>query len=206
MLSLFCWCVLTCTNTSCRPIIEIALGWLCLFRALFNVFTWQDPILSFWLSVLAPVVIAVLHIFPWRVALGVAGVVLFGPQNWMWRLYQEYKGVVPPDLDTIIRKKKKSKRNLNPDDEPLFTHLTIRNESFDSSQLDRSQVRKIAVPYSPLLYSHRFYDWPPEPEYARVVADADESTTDAREEAPSVVQLPSASSRRERFGKRKGHR
>ena len=115
--------------------------------------------------------------------------------------------MVPPDLDTIIRKKKdKFRKKSSSEDEPLFTHVTIRNESFDSSQLDRSQVRKIAVPYSPLLYSHRFYDWPPEPEYAHVVADTNESTNDAREEAPAVVRLPSASSRRERFGKRKGRR
>lgn len=168
-------------------------------------FTWQDPILSFWVSVLAPVVIVALHVFPWRLALGVAGVVLFGPQNWMWRLYQESKGVVPPDMDTIIRKKKKAKLSHDLEDEPLFTHATIRNESFDSSQLDRSQVRKIAVPYSPLLYSHRFYDWPPEPEYARVVAN-EESTQETRKEAPLVLELPSAASRRERFAKRKGRR
>jgi hypothetical protein len=42
-----------------QPIVEIALEWLCLFRALFNVFTWRDPILSFWISTVGPFVVIV---------------------------------------------------------------------------------------------------------------------------------------------------
>lgn len=156
-----------------QPIIEIAFEWLCLFRALFNLFTWRDPILSFWVSIIGPVVVLVLHFFPWRILMGVAGLALFGPQNWVFRVIRERKGIFPPDMDTIVRKKKKKKDDVGePEEEPLFINSTFENEPLDYSTIDQSEVRHIVVPHSQLMYSHRFYDWPPEPDYARVKADS----------------------------------
>ena len=156
-----------------RPIVEIAYEWLYLFRALFNIFTWQDPILSFWISLIGPVVVVVLHFFPWRIVLGVTGLLLWGPQNWLVRVIRERKGISPPDLDKIIRTNKIQTDDAEMElaEEPLFSNSTDENRPIDYSSLDRSDVRHIAVPYTPLLYNHRFYDWPPEPDYARVMKE-----------------------------------
>lgn len=63
-----------------EPIIGGANSFIGLFRALFNIFTWRDPFLSFWVTVLGTVVAAILFVFPWRIVLFVAGILLVGPQ------------------------------------------------------------------------------------------------------------------------------
>lgn len=63
-----------------EPVICGANSFLCLFRALFNIFTWRDPFLSFWITVIGTVTAAVLFVFPWRIVLFVAGLALVGPQ------------------------------------------------------------------------------------------------------------------------------
>ena len=45
------------------------------------------------------------------------------------------------------------------------------NEPLDYSALDTTNMKHVAVPYSQLSYNPRFYDWPPEPEYARVLKE-----------------------------------
>ena len=52
-----------------------------------------------------------LHLFPWRIVLGIAGILLWGPQNWIIRIVRERKGELPPDMDTIMKKKKKKADN-----------------------------------------------------------------------------------------------
>jgi hypothetical protein len=171
----------------CRPIVEIAYEWLYLFRALFNVFTWRDPILSFWVSIIGPIVTIVLHLIPWRVLFGVTGVLLWGPQNWVFRVIGERKGIAPPDMDKIIRKGKKTGDD-EPDlkEEPLLCNDTDDNRPVDNAGLGQSNLRHIVVPYSPLMYNHRFYDWPPEPEYARV-SKQDPQSTATVDLMPSIV-------------------
>ena len=136
-------------------------------------FTWQDPILSFWISIIGPVVVVVLHLFPWRIVLGSAGLILFGPQNWMFRVIRERKGIPPPDMDTIIKRKMQHPGDAEMQglEEPLFCNATDENRSLDYSAMDQTNVKHIAVPYSQLMYNHRFYDWPPENEFARVLKE-----------------------------------
>jgi len=162
-----------------QPIIEIALEWLCLVRALFNVFTWRDPILSFWISIVLPVIIVILHLFPWRLVLAVVGLALFGPQNWVLRVMRERRpGYEPPDFDKIIKTKKPATSDDSEDggdhqkdeDALLFSNFAPDNRQLCNQDFDGSNVRKVVVPYSQLMYQ-RFYDWPPENEYARVVAE-----------------------------------
>jgi hypothetical protein len=153
-----------------QPIVEIALEWLCLFRALFNIFTWRDPILSFWISIIGPVLVVVLHVFPWRWVMGIVGLLVMGPQNWFLRVMRERKGDEEPfDVDKIV-KKKRAKKEPKPEELPLFSMYAPDNRPVSNSDVDQSNVRKIVVPYSPLMYQ-RFYDWPPENEYARVRAE-----------------------------------
>lgn len=63
-----------------EPIMGSANSFICLFRALFNIFTWRDPFLSFWVTVALMIGAAILFVFPWRVVLFVAGLALLGPQ------------------------------------------------------------------------------------------------------------------------------
>ena len=174
-----------------QPIVEIAIGWLSLFRALFNIFTWQDPILSFWISFLGPFLIVVLHLVPWRLVLGILGVVTLGPQNWLRRILRERKnGPDVFDPDRVVHPK------ISPivDDNPhqgvtLFSsYLADYGRVQHSEESERElflsdTIRQVVVPYSPLLYSHRFYDWPPESEYTRVSASC--ATTRAGEASDS---------------------
>lgn len=145
----------------------IEMGYLCLypFRALFNIFTWQDPILTFWVSIICPFVATLLYLFPWRIFFGIAGSVLFGPQNWLIRVINERKGILPPDMDTVIvRKKGKADGNDEIDESepaPLFCNNTDENRAIHYSALDQTNVKHIVIPYTPLMYNHRFYDCPP---------------------------------------------
>lgn len=159
-----------------QPIVEIAYEWIYLFRALFNIFTWQDPILSFWVSIIGPIVAVVLHLFPWRIVLGVVGILFWGPQNWIIRILRERKGVSPPDMDIIVKKKKtKADNGVDMMEQDLcFSNDTNGNEPYYST-LNTTNVKHIAVPYSQLSYNPRFYDWPPEPEYARVLKEDPQS-------------------------------
>jgi hypothetical protein len=156
-----------------QPIVEIALEWLCLFRALFNIFTWRDPILSFWISIIGPVLLS-FSIFSWRWVMGIVGLLLMGPQNWLLRVMREQEEHYEPfDADKIVKKKRAKKETKSgPESEelPLFSMYTPDNRPVNNSDVDQSNVRKIVVPYSPLMYQ-RFYDWPPENEYARVRAE-----------------------------------
>lgn len=156
-----------------QPIVEMALGWLCLFRALFNIFTWRDPFLSFWISIFGPLVVIVLHLLPWRFMMGVLGIVLVGPQNWVLRVLQERReGWEPYDPDKIVKKKKnpKERKKVNSGELPLFSMYTPDNFPVSNTEIDSSNIREVLVPDSQLMYN-RFYDWPPENEYARVKAE-----------------------------------
>jgi hypothetical protein len=154
-----------------QPIVEMVLGGLCAFRALFNIFTWRDPILTFWITLLGPILVLVLHVFPWRLVLGIVGIVLFGPQNLFIRLYREYKfGPENFDPDRIVKKRKKPKPPDNVD-VPYFSMYAPENQYVYNEEIDHTVVRKVVVPHSPLMYNQRFYDFPPETEYARVVAE-----------------------------------
>lgn len=151
-----------------QPILEIVQGWLYLFRALFNLFTWQDPILSFWVAVIGPVVVVVCHLMPYRILFFVLGFMFVGPQNYVLRVFRESRGDPPPDFDKITKKKKIQKEERS-DDVQFFSSDAPGNQNIKYVNVESKQVKKIVVPYGPLKYN-RFYDWPPEPQYARVYA------------------------------------
>ncbi|KAG7340919.1 glutamine amidotransferases class-II [Nitzschia inconspicua] len=154
-----------------QPIIEMAQAPLFLFRALFNILTWQDPMLSFWVTFLCPGAALVLYLMPYRFVFGVLGLYLVGPQNYVIRLYNESRpGYQPPDFDTIVKKKKPEKEE-NYHELQFFSSEAPGNQVIRFKNVDPAQVRQIVVPTNVLKYS-RFYDWPPEPEYARAYASA----------------------------------
>lgn len=150
-----------------QPMVEIVQVPLLFSRAIFNLMTWQDPILSFWVAIIGPVLVLVFHLLPYRILFGIAGVYLFGPQNWLYRLFQQTKpGYEPPTFDRIIRRKKVQKQEPYSEIQ-LFSSMSPGNQHIKFKNVDPQQVKQVIVPSSVLKYN-RFYDWPPEPEYARV--------------------------------------
>jgi hypothetical protein len=139
-----------------------------MIRALFNIFTWQDPILSFWIAVLGPLAVLVLHVMPYRIFFFLLGVAAVGPQNYVLRLFRESKGDPPPDFDKLFKKKKAPKEE-RAEESQYFSSEAPGNQNIKYVNVDSKQVRNVVVPYGPLKYN-RFYDWPPEPQYARVYA------------------------------------
>jgi hypothetical protein len=135
-----------------QPIVEIVQEWLCLVRALFNIFTWQDPILSFWFAFLGPIVVLILHFAPWRIFLAIIGVCMVGPQNWLMRMLRERRAdYEPPDFDKII-KKKKVEKEAKYEEVPYFSSESPGNRLLFFKNVDPMQVKKIVVPYGQLKY------------------------------------------------------
>jgi hypothetical protein len=90
------------------------------------------------------------------------------PHNWVMRILKENKvGKEEFDYDKQIRKKRKERSNQQHGHAPFFSSFAPDNRLVRDDQLDTSKFMEVAVPVTP-LYFRRFYDWPPEPEYARV--------------------------------------
>lgn len=155
-----------------QPIIELVQLFLSIMRAQFNVLTWRDPFLTFWVSTFLIVLVPILHMFPWRLVLGATGLVLVGPQNWLFRILREQKigGPEPDEFDIIKKRKKIAPPNMQGGEEPFyFSSLAPDNRPILNDELDKrpETIKEVAIPHSQLIY-RRCYDWPPEPEYARV--------------------------------------
>lgn len=157
-------------GTIVQPVNEMVIEGLCFFRALYNIFTWKDPILTFWITVIGPILVVIFHCFPWRPIMGIVGIALFGPQNWFIRWHRERKyGPDEFDPDKVV-KKRKSEKNIDTEEAQLFSMYAPDNQPISNEDIGHSSVRKVLVPYSALMYQ-RFYDFPPETEYARVIRD-----------------------------------
>ena len=148
-----------------EPIIGASHSFLCAFRALFNVMTWRDPFLTFWVSLIGFALVVILFIFPWRLALFGLGLWFVGPQNWGVRVLRK-RGILPPKKE---RTKEAAPENMEvPSDQIVFKgHISQDDKRKPHSQADPKEIQYVVVPYSPLM-SQRFYDWPPERDYAHV--------------------------------------
>jgi hypothetical protein len=161
-----------------EPIISAAHSGLCTSRALYNVVTWRDPILSFWVTLFLAAAVVVLAIFPWRLFCFVTGFVIVGPQNWILRVMDE-RGTTPKRITEFLenrgkkqeeREKMRKEKDFGeiPRDQPIISgHMDNAPPiqlSFDDVNL--RELHEVSVPYSQLMFQ-RMYDWPPEPQYAK---------------------------------------
>mmetsp|Transcript_25878 Transcript_25878/g.61371 ORF Transcript_25878/g.61371 Transcript_25878/m.61371 type:complete len:1308 (+) Transcript_25878:76-3999(+) len=168
-----------------QPIVELVQLFLSITRAQFNILTWRDPFLTFWVATFLVVLVPILHMFPWRLVFGVAGLVLVGPQNWLFRIIREQQngGPEPDEFDVIKKRKKSASSNSDEDEEPFFfSSFTPNNRPILDDELDKrpESIKEVAIPHSQFMY-RRCYDWPPEPEYARILkSDAPRSDPDAQ--------------------------
>jgi hypothetical protein len=126
--------------------------------------------LTFWLSIFGAILAAILFIFPWRIFLFVLGVAVVGPQNWAIRVLRA-KGLIPPIRVKPPPQVDQDEQGL-PVDQPIFCSHSRQHGDAPAkpSDIDSREVQRIVVPYNPLIYQ-RFYDWPPEPQYAQVKAE-----------------------------------
>lgn len=149
-----------------QPLLEIAIAMLSFFRSMHNLFTWQDPVLSLWFSLFGVGLVILLHIFPWRLAAFGAGIALVGPQNWAIRLIRERRGIPEDDLDTakVIARSTPYIQESGP---PFTYKKQQSNGSFLNAQAE-NKYRHVVVPSSQLMFNHRFFDWPPDPQYCQV--------------------------------------
>ena len=177
-----------------EPIIGSSYSILCLFRAGFNVVTWRDPMLTFWLSFFCGVLSIILFFFPWRIFLFLVGVLLVGPQNWLVRILRE-KGRLPPaPAYTSKRNDDKTGKDESytdiPTDKPVFTTECRKMGNGPRKPVDPSvdprEIHHVVVPYSALCHQ-RCNDWPPEPQYAQVKRKT--GFDDARQSLAGTIQL-----------------
>jgi len=181
--------IVTKYSVQFEPLIRIFCVVLSLYRSIYNIFTWRDPYLSFWVSLLCLVTTVVMVMFPWRPCLFIVGLVALGPQNWIVRLFRgqmrssdessnrpsrflrAFRELVKSS-DDDQEDDKSTKRNqklLKGDPQPLFfAHAPASKPISEPRTKDTVGTQHVVVPYSPLL-SQRFYDWPPDPKYARVL-------------------------------------
>jgi len=145
-----------------EPLVGASYSALCLFRAVFNLFTWRDPYLSFWVSLICGISMIVLFVFPWRTFMFILGIITVGPQNWILRLYRETYG--------RPRRRRKTTDEEETKEQPIFQCHAPVNQFSAPRFVKPNEVQHVAVPYYPLVHQ-RFYDWPPESKYATVRQD-----------------------------------
>jgi C2 domain len=164
-----------------EPMISAAHSGLGLLRALYNILTWRDPILSFWVSLTLLCSVFFFAIFPWRLFFLVIGWLVLGPQNYLLRVMAA-RGSTPSFINDYIIKRRNArvtaqtealqtvKNATLPRNQPIiFSHTS---DNSPPKQRDPREVHEVCVPYSQLMY-HRTYDWPPEPRYAKCTPNAD---------------------------------
>jgi hypothetical protein len=182
------------TGLYVEPIIGSSYSILCLFRAGFNVVTWRDPMLTFWLSFSCGIIAIILFVFPWREFLLIVGILAVGPQNWIIRILREQGHLPPaPEYASKIGQESSdggSKFDDVPVDQPVFSKDSRKPGNDPRTRtdptIDPREIHHVVVPYGPLCHQ-RCNDWPPEPEYAQVKRDT--SFDDARQSIAGAYQI-----------------
>jgi len=155
------------------------------FRAMFNVFMWKDPILSYVTLLLLFCLMIVLLIFPWRKFFFISGLVCLGPQNMksstcIIDILQKRKEKRAEKRASSLTQAKNYHKSTLRNTIPLMLHKrsTVESPSFilrktslstspllirnNKTHLPDGRKREVIVPSVPLRYN-RFYDWPPDP-------------------------------------------
>ena len=153
------------------------------FRAVFNIFLWKDPMLSFCFLMLIFCLMLILLVFPWRIFFFFVGLLGFGPQNYFSQtcLLDVYirrkqrktletmnaKGSIMVDQSTGgVQGRNKIFSSIAPllqktsTTQPHRNVLSVRNNTQMKSD---GRLREVIVPSVPFRYT-RFYDWPPDPQ------------------------------------------
>ena len=130
--------------------------------------------------------------------------VALGPQNWMMRLFRERMLSIGQFLGAFRELLKPSKAEEDEEEtkhrqrsscgwppQPLFYFCPRANKA-NAEPNQKIGIQHVRIPYTPLQY-HRFYDWPPDPKFSRVINQMpfDRSTFYAmQDEIVTVRELP----------------
>jgi len=132
------------------------------FRAVFNLFMWKDPMLSFWFTGLIFGLVLVLSVFPWRLFFFVVGLLGFGPQNyWMVPAYFAKRAARTQKKKVAGTCNQAYRLSLDTVDDVANSPLLFR----DNVQMKADgKRREVIVPGGDCVFrGNRFYDWPPNP-------------------------------------------
>jgi hypothetical protein len=88
--------VLRIASAFLGPLMRIIRVFVYLVRVLFNLTTWRDPYMSFFLFICLSVLCLILAIFPWRVFFFLTTFLFLGPQNIFLRTHLENKAAKIP--------------------------------------------------------------------------------------------------------------
>jgi len=143
------------------------------FRAVFNIFFWKDPFLSYWAMVSTFAVMIVFLIFPWRAFFFLLGIFGLGPQNYFlvdW--YHQKKDAKRHERELLSDSNKspdgrqeKQLESVNEGDNASCGSASNYNDSISNSPLlfrnnvkvkPDGKAREVIVPSVPFRYN-RFY-------------------------------------------------
>lgn len=171
--------VISMIGVHLEPMLQAARSFLCAIRQIINILTWQDPILSFWVTLGLIASGLVLLIFPFRLFFLALGLVILGPQNYIFITF------INPSFLENLKSKKEAKRQAKkarvakekftgiPENQPIISCHTSDNSqpiSLTFSDVDKKALHQVCVPYSQLTYRRDNY-WPPQPEYGKCDPD-----------------------------------
>jgi len=190
-----------------EPMISGIYSFVCLFRSMFNLATWQDPYHTFWLYLFIFLLTMVFFIIPWRPVLFIGGLVFVGPQNYLIRKLRDWK-ILPP-----IKPRTPKVETEKVEKPPHVFYSHQRGDGLKPPKTppsaDPDEIHHVVVPYGRMMHQ-RFYDWPPEQEYATVTPIKEDKRHS--EDVPSLrgasirTNRPSPSSRERRRDRPRGQR
>lgn len=152
------------------PALEGVKVGLSVWRAVFNLFAWSDPFLTFLFLCGSICVLCILIIFPWRIFFFVLGIGALGPQNWFIGKFVLKKRKKSPGASVEATSKRKNLKGQASEEFQFHNHLVThggKDLREEKSAKSTSSVHRAVVPTSPLI-SRRFYDWPPNPSLSKV--------------------------------------
>mmetsp|Transcript_14471 Transcript_14471/g.41075 ORF Transcript_14471/g.41075 Transcript_14471/m.41075 type:complete len:1015 (+) Transcript_14471:281-3325(+) len=112
--------IIRITSSFLGPLMRIIRIFIYATRISFNLSTWTDPYLSFWVLTFLSTVCFILLIFPWRTFFFLATVILLGPQNIALRKVFERRALEKEIEDKEKKAREKAKEAQEPAGHPAY--------------------------------------------------------------------------------------
>lgn len=131
------------TSTFLGPLMRMFRVFIYLFRIAFNVSTWRDPYMSFWVCLALVVWCILLVWFPWRTFFLLVTVATVGPQNMFLRYYLEKKAEKKRRKEQEEAEKKLAEQATSTDDygyEVAEPQLASEANELEKEPLSKSEA------------------------------------------------------------------
>ena len=130
------------TSSFLGPLMRIIRIVIYAVRISFNVCSWRDPYLTFWVFAFLCTLAFVLLIFPWRTFFFLSTVVLLGPQNIAVRKYLEKRAREREQEEKIEKEKEELKAQLANSGQDGQSQLIKQTASTDKDDKDAKEKAK----------------------------------------------------------------